>query len=190
MHTAPDVTSNEETAFEREAIPCMRQLYPVALRLTHQPCDAEDLVQETFTRAFAKFHQFTPGTNVRAWLYRVMLTTFYSECRYRSRRPAEVLALAPDQEWSAGTTPLARSAEAEALGDLSDCESVRALADLPAVYKSVIYLADIENYRYVEIARFLSIPLGTVMSRIHRGRTLLRSRLSERQAADLLFLRG
>ena len=158
----------------------MRQLFPVALRLTRKPCDAEDLVQETFTRAFAKFHQFTPGTNVGAWLYRVMLTTFYTGCRSRSRRPAEILA---SEEYAGGTAPLARSAEAEALGDCGDCEAVRALAQLPAVYQSVIYLADIESYRYVEIASFLGIPLGTVMSRVHRGRTLLRSKLSPALAA-------
>ena len=87
MHAAADVTSHEENAFEREAIPYMRQLYPAALRLTQHRCDAEDLVQETFTRAFVKFYQFTPGTNLGAWLYRIMLTTFYSKCRQRSRRP-------------------------------------------------------------------------------------------------------
>jgi len=177
MHAAPDVTSQEENAFEHEAIPYMRQLYPVALRLTQQHCDAEDLIQETFTRAYVKFYQFTPGTNLGAWLYRIMLTTFYSKCRQRSRRPAEMLALAAEQA-AERTAPPSRSAEAEALGDLGDSEAVRALAELPAAYKSVIYLADIESFRYGEIADFLDIPIGTVMSRVHRGRTLLRSRLS------------
>src|SRR5215469_12765781 len=184
MDTAPNVTSKQGSAFEREAIPYMRQLYPVALRLTHQPCDAEDLVQDAFTRAYLKFYQFTPGTNLRAWLYRVMLTTFYSCYRQRSRRPAEMLALAPEQELAGQTTPAARSAEAEALGDLGDSAAVHALAELPAVYKSVIYLADIESYRYSEIADVLGIPIGTVMSRAHRGRTMLRSKLSAQYAAQ------
>jgi len=186
MHAAPDETSQEENAFERDAIPYMRQLYPVALRLTRQHCDAEDLIQETFTRAYVKFYQFTPGTNLGAWLYRIMLTTFYSKCRQRSRRPAEMLALAAEQETAERTAPPSRSAEAEALGDLSDSEAVRALAELPAAYKSVIYLADIESFRYSEIADFLDIPIGTVMSRVHRGRTLLRSRLSPQRPAKPL----
>jgi RNA polymerase sigma-70 factor (ECF subfamily) len=186
MYTAPNVTTKRESAFEREAIPYMRQLYPVALRLTHQPCDAEDLVQDTFTRAYLKFYQFTPGTNLRAWLYRVMLTTFYSCYRERSRRPAEMLALAPGQELAGQTTPAAKSAEAEALGDLGDSEAVHALAELPAAYKSVIYLADIENYRYGEIADVLGIPIGTVMSRAYRGRMMLRSKLSVERPAQAL----
>lgn len=183
MHVAPEVTSHEENAFEREAIPYIRQLYPVALRLTRQRCDAEDLVQETFTRAFVKFYQFTPGTNLGAWLYRIMLTTFYSRCRQRTRRPAEMLALMADQDLAEQTAPPTRSAEADALGDLGDSEAVRALAELPGVYKSVIYLADIENFRYSEIADFLGIPIGTVMSRVHRGRTMLRLKLSRKGAS-------
>lgn len=184
MHVPPDVTSHEENAFEQQAIPYMPRLYPVALRLTHHRCDAEDLMQETFTRAFVKFYQFTPGTNLGAWLYRIMLTTFYSRCRQRSRRPAEMFALTPEQRLAEQTAPPARSAEAEALGDLGDSAAVRALAELPAVYKSVIYLADVESYRYSEIADVLGIPIGTVMSRVHRGRTMLREKLSPAAGAS------
>lgn len=176
MHAAPAATCSEDRAFEREAIPYLRRLYPAALRLTQQPCDAEDLVQETLTRGYLKFRQFTPGTNLGAWLYRIMLTTFYSMCRRSSRRPPVVLALTP--ELAERTVPAARSAEDEALGDLRHSKAVRALAELPAPYKSVIYLADIESYRYNEISDVLGIPLGTVMSRAHRGHALLRSRLS------------
>jgi RNA polymerase sigma-70 factor, ECF subfamily len=180
------VSTPEENAFEQQAIPYMRQLYPVAFRLTQHRCDAEDLIQETFTRAFVKFYQFTPGTNLGAWLYRIMLTTFYSKCRQRSRRPAEMLALTPEQELAGQTAPPSRSAEAEALGDLGDSDAVRALAELPPAYKSVIYLADIESYRYSEIADVLGIPIGTVMSRVHRGRTMLRLKLRAASRAKVL----
>jgi RNA polymerase sigma-70 factor, ECF subfamily len=182
MHIAADPSTRENTAFETDAIPFMRQLYPVAVRLTGNQCDAEDLIQETFARAYVKFYQFTPGTNLGGWLYRILLSTFYSKCRQRTRRPAEVLALSPEEHPAGLTTPPSRSAEAEALGDLGDSEVLRALAGLPSVYKSVIYLADIENYRYNEIAEVLGIPVGTVMSRAHRGRTMLRAKIGPRSA--------
>jgi len=182
MQTASDVR-NEESAFEREAIPYMRRLYPAALRLTRQGCDAEDLLQETFTRAFMKFDQFTPGTNLGGWLYRVMLSAFYSRCRQLRRRPQEMLAYAPEKEVDR-TAVAARSAEAEAIGELGDSKAVRALTRLPAAYRSVIYLADVESYRYSEIADVLGIPIGTVMSRVHRGRTMMRSNLSAQYAAQ------
>jgi RNA polymerase sigma-70 factor, ECF subfamily len=152
-------------------------LYAVALRLTHQHCDAEDLVQDTLARAYAKFHQFTPGTNLGGWLYKILLSTFYSGCRQRKSRPAEVLTA---EQHAAGraAAPAARSAETEALGRLGDSQVIRALAGLPVVYKTVIYLADVEGYRYAEIADILDVPVGTVMSRIHRGRGMLRAKLS------------
>ena len=176
MHAAADTPTCTGERFEREAIPHMRQLYPAALRLTHDHGHAEDLVQETIARAYVKFHQFTPGTNLGGWLYRIMLSNFYTGCRKRSRRPAEVLAPEQDAGRYAATTA-AKSAEAEALGTMGDSAAVRALSELPASYKTVIYLADVEDYRYTEIAEMLGIPIGTVMSRIHRGRALLRAKL-------------
>ncbi len=164
-------------SFEQQAIPHARQLYAAALRLTQHHSDAEDLVQDTLARAYAKFHQFTPGTNLGGWLYRILLSTFYSACRQRSRRPAEVLTAEQEAGGRAARTP-ARSAEAEALGRLGDSDVIRALAGLPAGYRAVIYLADIEGYRGTEIADVLDIPLGTVMSRMHRGRAMLRAKLS------------
>jgi RNA polymerase sigma-70 factor (ECF subfamily) len=175
-----DPTSDNRARFEEEAIPYMRQMFPAAVRLTKDRCDAEDLLQETFARAFQKFHQFTPGTNLRAWLYCIMSRTFYSSCRSRSRRPAEVLetdllqgAGSPD-----GFVPPARSAEAEALEGLGDSPVMRALTELPVQFKTVVYLADVQGYQYAEIASMMGTPIGTVMSRIHRGRQLLRSRLA------------
>ena len=176
MHATADTPTCPGDRFEREAIPHASQLYRAAVRLTQDHGHAEDLVQETLTRAYVKFDQFTPGTNLGGWLYRIMLSTFYTGCRQRSRRPAEVLA--PGQDM-AGRVPAARasSAEAEALGSMGDSAVVRALAELPAGYKTVIYLADVEDYRYTEIADMLGIPIGTVMSRIYRGRAIIRAKL-------------
>jgi RNA polymerase sigma-70 factor, ECF subfamily len=175
-----DPTSDHRTRFEADAIPYMRQLFPAALRLTQERCDAEDLIQETFARAYQKFDQFTPGTNLRAWLYCIMVRTFYGMCRTRSRRPAEVLA-ADLYEPADGHDSLvvpSRSAEAEALaGGISDSAIMAALSELPSCFKTVIYLADIEGYQIGDIARMMGTPLGTVMSRIHRGRQMLRARL-------------
>jgi RNA polymerase sigma-70 factor, ECF subfamily len=174
-----DPTSDHRTRFEADAIPYMRQLFPAALRLTQERCDAEDLIQETFARAYQKFDQFAPGTNLRAWLYCIMVRTFYGMCRTRSRRPAEVLA-ADVYDSTHGHDNLvrpSRSAEAEALCGISDSAIMAALSELPSSFKTVIYLADIEGYQYVDIAKMMGTPLGTVMSRIHRGRQMLRARL-------------
>jgi RNA polymerase sigma-70 factor, ECF subfamily len=174
-----DPTSDHRTRFEADAIPYMRQMFPAALRLTQERCDAEDLIQETFARAYQKFDQFIPGTNLRGWLYTIMVRTFYGMCRTRTRRPAEVLA-ADLYESADGHDSLvapSRSAEAEALSGVSDSAIMAALTELPSSFKTVIYLADIEGYQYGDIAEMMGTPLGTVMSRIHRGRQMLRSRL-------------
>lgn len=168
--------------FERDVIPLMPAMYPAAARLTRHHCDAEDLIQETFAKAYVAFHQFTPGTNLRAWLHRILVTTFYSACRKRQRQPAEVLAaeLRDEADPAAPEARRPRSAEAEALEHLADSAVMRALAELPACFKTAIYLADVQGYQYVEIAEIMGTPLGTVMSRVHRGRHMLRSRLRAR----------
>jgi len=180
-----DPPSDYRTRFEADAIPYMRQMYPAALRLTRDRCDAEDLIQETFARAYRKFDQFTPGTNLRAWLYCIMSRTFLGMCRSRSRRPAEVLAaeLHDPADDRAGLVPASRSAEALALDSVSDSAIMRALGELPMQFKTVIYLADVEGYQYADIADMMGTPLGTVMSRIHRGRQMLRARLRPAVAA-------
>lgn len=179
MTVQADPPSDYRTRFETDAIPYMRQMYPSALRLTHDRCDAEDLIQETFARAYQKFGQFTPGTNLRAWLYCIMSRTFYGMCRSRSRRPAEVLAAELHQaaDDHAGLVPPSRSAETQALEGVSDSAIMRALGELPVQFKTVIYLADIEGYQYADIAGMMGTPLGTVMSRIHRARQMLRAKL-------------
>jgi RNA polymerase sigma-70 factor (ECF subfamily) len=166
--------------FIADAIPYMGRLYPAALGLTCNHSDAEDLIQETFARAYTAFDQFTPGTNLKAWLHCIMTRIFYSSCRKRHREPVHVLASdIKDAQVSAGLlTPAPRSAEAEALDRLADSAVMRALRDLPECYKTVIYLADLEGYRYADIAAIMGTPIGTVMSRIHRGRQLLRAKLA------------
>src|ERR1022692_1649184 len=165
---------SQQARFEEDAVPYMSRLYPAALRLTRNHSDAEDLIQDTFIRAYCAFHQFTPGTNLKAWLYCVLTTTFYTTCRKRRRDVTQVPSadIGDTQAQLSRIVQPVRSAEAEALDRLADSDVMRALRDLPDCFKAVIYLADVEGYRYREIAETLGIPIGTVMSRIHRGRTM------------------
>ena len=176
--------TDQRARFETDAIPYMRQMFPVAYRLTGDRYDAEDLIQDTFARAYVKFHQFAPGTNLRAWLYCIMSRTFYSSCRKRSRKPAEVLAAdlcqAAGGQATDGRPSLvspSRSAEAEVLDNLGDSPVMCALADLPPQFKAVLYLADIQGLQQSDIADMMGTPVGTVMSRLHRGRAMLRAKL-------------
>ncbi len=174
----------DRPGFEEQALPYLRQLYPAAVRLTHSQCEAEDLVQETFTRAYTKFSQFQQGTNLRAWLYRIMFSTFCSTRRKRASRPSETLtADVHGQASNAAALPMARSAEAQALENLAASPVMRALGELPEAFKTVVYLADVHGYHYAEIAELMGTPVGTVMSRIYRGRQMLRTRLSGTAAA-------
>jgi len=172
--------TDDHTKFEQEVVPYMRKLYPAALRMTRNPSDAEDLIQETFARAYVAFHQFSPGTNLSAWLYRILANTFINTRRKRRREPAQSLfselgeLLIPESLLSQA----ARSAEEEALDRLADSEVLRALRDLPEGFSATVYLADIEGYPYREIAEIMGTPIGTVMSRLHRGRRQLRGLLS------------
>jgi RNA polymerase sigma-70 factor, ECF subfamily len=164
----------------------MRQLYPAALRMTRNDRDAEDLIQETFTKAYAAFHQFTQGTNLRAWLYRILINTFNSAWRKQQKQVAESLYGDIDDLQAAGHPVIqsVRSAETEALARMADSDVVRTLGELPAGLRAVLYLADVEGYPYKEIAQIMEIPIGTVMSRIHRGRARLRRRLPAPCARD------
>jgi RNA polymerase sigma-70 factor, ECF subfamily len=172
---------DREARFEREVTPLNGQLYAAALRMTRNHSDAEDLVQETLAKAYAAFHQFQPGTNLRAWLHRILANTFINSYRKKKREPLQDLGADFQDDWQVGGDPLlppSRSAEAEALERLTDSDILQALRELPAEFRAAIYLADIEGYPYREIAEIMDTPIGTVMSRIHRARTRLRERLA------------
>jgi RNA polymerase sigma-70 factor (ECF subfamily) len=167
--------------FERDVLPHLRRLYPAALRMTRNASDAEDLVQETSAKAYAAFHQFKPGTNLRAWLNRILANTFINGYRKRRREPVQELGADLERDWqieSSPRSPQARSAEAEAMDRLTDTAIVQALLDLPETFRTTVYLADVEGYPYKEIAEMMGTPIGTVMSRLHRGRGRLREQLA------------
>ena len=174
------LAANPQAGFEEQVRPYLGQLYQAALRMTRNASDAEDLVQETLAKAYTAFHQFKPGTNLRAWLHKILSNTFVNSYRKTKREPA--LAAVPESpdEWQQGTDPskVARSAEAEALDRLGDSEVLRALRDLPKDFRTAVYLADIEGYPYREVAAMMGTPIGTVMSRLHRGRDRLRRALA------------
>ncbi len=173
-------STEQRVRFERDVVPELSQLYSAALRMTHNPADAEDLVQETSAKAFAAYHQFRPGTNLRAWLHRILTNAFINGYRARRREPQQAVSCEL-QEWQLGVDPLApgpRSAEVEALDQLRDSDVFRALRDLPKEFRVAVYLADVEGYAYKEIATIMGTPIGTVMSRLHRGRSRLRAQLA------------
>jgi RNA polymerase sigma-70 factor, ECF subfamily len=163
--------------FTDQALPYSSQLYGTALRLTGNRADAEDLVQETYLRAYAGFGTFEPGTNLKAWLYRIEANIFCSAYRAGQRHPREVPA---DSVGEAVMSQAMRvlSAEEAALARMPDKKVVEALCGLPHEQMVTVYLADAEGYQYAEIAERTGVPLGTVMSRLHRGRKRLRSRLA------------
>lgn len=161
-----------------------RALFPAALRMTRNRSDAEDLVQETMTRAYAGLAHFTPGTNARAWLLRILANTFISSCRKRQREPRQVLSpefeslITAAVDTAAEPGSAARSAEEEVLGQYAYSKVRQALEELPECYRATVYLADVEGYTYKEISDMIGVPIGTIMSRMHRARSLLRKRLA------------
>ncbi len=184
LNTVDTESAAERTArFERDAMPLLDQLYSAAMRLTHNPQDAEDLVQDTFAKAYASFHQYQDGTNLKAWMYRILTNTFINSYRKKQREPLQSDADGVE-DWQlvraeAHTSRGLRSAETEALDHLPDSDVKKALQELPSDFRMAVYLADVEGFAYKEIAEIMDTPIGTVMSRLNRGRSMLRTLLQD-----------
>ncbi|NUL48213.1 sigma-70 family RNA polymerase sigma factor [Cellulosimicrobium funkei] len=180
---ATESDSARRERFERDALEYVDQLYSAAMRMTRNPQDAEDLVQEAYTKAYSSFHQYKPGTNLKAWLYRILTNTYINLYRKRQRQPQQA-ATDTVEDWqmfqaAEHTSTGLRSAETEALDHLPDSDVKDALQSIPEEFRLAVYFADVEGFAYKEIAGILDIPIGTVMSRLHRGRKLLRGLLTD-----------
>jgi RNA polymerase sigma-70 factor (ECF subfamily) len=170
--------------FEEQALVFMDQLYAAALRMTRNPADAGDLVQETYVKAYAAFTSFEQGTNLKAWLYRILTNTYINIYRKNQRGPYQG-TIDDLEDWQLGGAESltqgrsTRSAEAEAIDHLPDSDVKAALQSIPEDFRLAVYLADVEGFSYQEIADIMKTPVGTVMSRLHRGRRLLRDLLAD-----------
>lgn len=180
---ATETEVERRARFEAEALQYLDQLYGAALRMARNPADAEDVVQETYAKAWASFHQYTPGTNLKAWLYRILTNTYINSYRKKQRQP-QTSDSGEVQDWQLAraaehTSAGLRSAEAEAMDRLPDSAVKEALQLLSPDFRMAVYLADVEGFAYKEIAEIMGTPIGTVMSRLNRARKQLRTLLAD-----------
>jgi RNA polymerase sigma-70 factor (ECF subfamily) len=181
--TAAEDDERLRERFDSEVLPLLPSLYGAALRLTRDPTDAEDLVQEAVLRAFRGFARFEEGTNLKAWLYRILTNSYINTYRKKQREPQLVAGPDDADDWflfdRLGSRNVEGSAEEEVLDRIPDADVKAALESLPEIFRMPVLLADVEGFSYKEIAEIMDTPIGTVMSRLHRGRKALEKALWE-----------
>ena len=178
------LTVEDKQRFQREALPLLDPLYAAALRMTRNAPDAEDLVQETMLRAYRSFNRFEPGTNLKAWLFRILTNAYINTYRKKQREPQKVSADELEdfdlyQELKGHDPQFSETPETIVLDSLLDSDIARAIEDLPEQFRLAVVLSDLEGFTYAEMAEIMDVPMGTVMSRLHRGRKALQKRLFE-----------
>jgi RNA polymerase sigma-70 factor, ECF subfamily len=176
------MSEDDKLRFQRDALPLLDPLYGAALRMTRNPADAEDLVQETMLRAYRSFDRFEAGTNLKAWLFRILTNAYINVYRKRQREPQKVSTdQAEDfdlyQELRNHDSHFEETPESIVLDALVDSDILEAIDDLPEQFRLAVVLSDIEGFSYAEMAEIMDVPMGTVMSRLHRGRKALQKRL-------------
>lgn len=177
-----ELSAEDKRRFQEEALPYLDSLYAGALRMTRNPADAEDLVQETMLRAYRSFDRFEPGTNLKAWLFRILTNAYINVYRKRQREPQKVSQDEIEdfdlyQELKNHDPQLSATPETIVLDNLVDSDIMDAIDDLPEQFRLAVVLSDIEGFSYAEMAQIMDVPMGTVMSRLHRGRRALQKRL-------------